>query len=464
MTGAILQEFVGKAGQAFGEFQQNSARIGQFLSDVFAGHSESIWFKSDTGSFPGIIASEAQQLQTNRGWSPIARGWNPNQVSMSFSSLFNISPNAVRVPEDRKLETQAVHRGGTNVNSNGEGLLNYLYHAKNALNFGSSDDPYTIVQTAFSEITSGYSFNIVPDTETVHPTHVEVRLLFRPPSGPWFPATEVGYGLRQVLLLLYFAVQKTSPIVCIEEPESHVHPEMQSRLAGFLRSQSDKQFFISSHSNVWLRQGVANRVFSTRYENGHIVLSDSTSRAASLSELGYDVVDNLVSDILVLTEGPTDIAVLRSFLDRRGVLKRSIVRFLTLGGDNMEHVDLAPLVEGKNVFALVDSDPKSERVRRKFLRQCADLSVSVTQLSKGAIENYFTVDALRSVFGSQIDDSVTEILPNKSVASQIGLDPKRKNWNVAEAMSETDISDSDLLNFLNAVTKAADDRNPSVAG
>jgi predicted ATP-dependent endonuclease of OLD family len=263
--------------------------------------------------------------------------------------------------------------------------------------------------------------------------------------------------LQQLLYLIYFALEPDNPIVCIEEPETHLHARMQYGLALLFRTVPNKQFFISTHSNIFLRQTIADRVFILKMDD-RVQVEDGTNRATVLTDLGYDVADNLVSDVLVLLEGPTDVPVLEVLLRKKGTLPKYRVSFWPIGGDNMARLNLTPIVEKANVLALVDNDPGSEKARQRFMEECERVGVEVMRLQGRAIENYFTVSALRQVFGTQIPSELSVLDLSTSVKDQIGLDPKAKNWNVASEMSIDDIAGTDLAVFLDKVTTRAESK------
>ena len=119
--------------------------------------------------------------------------------------------------------------------------------------------------------------------------------------------------------MLYFAVASEHELVLIEEPENHLHPELERRLITFLRERGQKQLFLSTHSSIFLNTQFADRVFSCRMTDS-IQVENATSRASLLGELGYSIADNLVSDLIILCEGPKDKPVLEEFLHKMGLL------------------------------------------------------------------------------------------------------------------------------------------------
>ena len=68
----------------------------------------------------------------------------------------------------------------------------------------------------------------------------------------------------------------------------------------------------------------------------------------------------------------------------------------------MAQVNLSVILEKRAAVALADRDPGSAKIRSKFKSNCDKLGIKVHILKRYALENYFTVDALRGVFRGQI--------------------------------------------------------------
>jgi predicted ATP-dependent endonuclease of OLD family len=240
---------------------------------------------------------------------------------------------------------------------------------------------------------------------------------------------------------------------------------MQRRLLYFLRKEADRQFFMTTHSNIFLDNAlVVDRVFFTNY-NGNITVDDATSRASILDDLGYEVTDNLVSDLIILVEGPTDVPILEEFLLKLDLTNKYNIKMWPLGGDIMDQLDLSVFAQQYSIIAVIDNDPGSAHVRNKFETKCKEYKIPIHRLEKYAIENYFTVEALKSVFKAQIPSSVTNIDSDKKLEEQIGISVKKNNRKIAQAMTIDEIRNTDFYKLLLKIEeKCKEDPKNSTSG
>jgi len=169
---------------------------------------------------------------------------------------------------------------------------------------------------------------------------------------------------------------------------------------------------------VFLNTQFADRVFLCRMIDS-VHIENATSRAVMLTELGYSIADNLVSDLVVLCEGPKDKPVLDEFFRKMGLLERSNIKVWPLGGDIMDQLDLSVFQEAHQLIALVDGDPGSSLVRKRFLKKCEELKIPVTRLERYSMENYFSLGAIASVMKGQMPTGVTQLDPKKPVPDQL---------------------------------------------
>jgi len=124
------------------------------------------------------------------------------------------------------------------------------------------------------------------------------------------PLYLVGGGTQEIATILRYIKENGTPIVLIEEPESHLHPELAKKLFKYLSKLSRSvQIWISTQSPFFLNRNEIDNTWTVRRENNEtniLRLMDKLGLKEAILEIGVKPSDVLFADALLLVEGFTE--------------------------------------------------------------------------------------------------------------------------------------------------------------